>query len=230
MGLLLHQPIQSSLPFTFHCLLTNTFISHSLILICRLSYCLQPLLLACIRPSTAPSVKSSDKEAAAVTRLALTCSGSQGSHKGTEREVADKVVHICPEQRSMQGKKPNQNKTEQHTYLYSLHPWSYSKTIWMWSWETSFVWPCLSRGIGTDGLQRSPSNINHSVSLWSLSFEHSTLESTWKTPECCQDRLQWPWRFVGSLVSLQSSLQHTCRLLGKVLQWGKAPETQAGQG
>lgn len=47
---------------------------------------------------------------------------------------------------------------------------------------------------------------------------------------CSEDRFQWPWRFVGTSVGLQPSPQHTCRLLGKVLPWGKAPKTQAGWG
>lgn len=111
-SLLLHQPMQASLPSNFHYLLTNTFISHSLILIC-----LQPLILARVRPSTAPSVKSSEEEAAAVTRLALTHSGSQGSHKGTEREVADKVgtTHaqtrgLCRRNKELPEKPQNNNK------------------------------------------------------------------------------------------------------------------------
>lgn len=30
-----------------------------------------------------------------------------------------------------------------------------SRAIWMWSWAARSCWPCLSRGVGQVGLQRS---------------------------------------------------------------------------
>ena len=40
-------------------------------------------------------------------------------------------------------------------YLWNLHPWRYSEAIWTWFSVTCFRWPCLSRGVGEDDLQRS---------------------------------------------------------------------------
>lgn len=37
--------------------------------------------------------------------------------------------------------------------LQSLHLWKYSKTVWTWSWATSFIWPCLGSGVGQEDLK-----------------------------------------------------------------------------
>ena len=47
--------------------------------------------------------------------------------------------------------------------LESLCPWKYSKAIWTCSWATSSRRPCLSRGAGSDDLQRS---LPTSTILW----------------------------------------------------------------
>lgn len=39
--------------------------------------------------------------------------------------------------------------------LWSLYPWRYTKAVWAWSWATDSRWPCLSRGVWPDDLQRS---------------------------------------------------------------------------
>lgn len=47
--------------------------------------------------------------------------------------------------------------------LWSLQPLRYSKAVRTWSWVTISSWPCLSRRVGPDGLQRS---LPASTILW----------------------------------------------------------------
>lgn len=41
-----------------------------------------------------------------------------------------------------------------HREVMDLHPWGYSKTIWTESSAACTGWPCFSRGLGQDDLQR----------------------------------------------------------------------------
>lgn len=54
--------------------------------------------------------------------------------------------------------------------LWSLHPWRYSKPGQTESWATCCIWPCFSRGIGLEDLKKPPSNLNHSVILWNITW------------------------------------------------------------
>lgn len=47
--------------------------------------------------------------------------------------------------------------------LQTLHLRRYSETVWTWSWTTCCRWPCLSRVVGSDALQRS---LKVYTSLW----------------------------------------------------------------
>jgi len=38
---------------------------------------------------------------------------------------------------------------------WSLHPWRYAKAIWTCSWAAGSTWPCLSKGVWPDALQRT---------------------------------------------------------------------------
>lgn len=51
---------------------------------------------------------------------------------------------------------------------WSLHPWSYSEAMWMWSWAAYSRWLCLSRDVRPVGPQEVPSNLTGSVILWTV--------------------------------------------------------------
>lgn len=47
--------------------------------------------------------------------------------------------------------------------LWSLHPWRYSRTVWRWSWATSYRWPCLSWWAWSRRPPEVPSNFSPAV-------------------------------------------------------------------